>query len=149
MRPSSRPTQYDLKRDPTLGAAYSYWCAKRGARAMPRRRDIDPSEISPRLLPFLQITELLDGGSRIRYRLVGTAIVAAYGADLTGRHLDEVVSGERLRFVEDNYRRIYREKRPSWCAANISRRWKRISYAIASSCRCRTMVRLSTDASPP
>jgi hypothetical protein len=109
---SARPTQFDFKRDPTLGPAYAYWCAKRGERAMPRPRDIDPSEISPRLLPFLQITELLDGGSRIRYRLVGTAIVTAYGAELTGKHLDEVASGDRLRFVEDGYRRICREKRP-------------------------------------
>ena len=78
---------------------------------MPRRADIEPREIT-RLLPYLQITELVDGGARIRYRLVGTRIVAAYGAELTGKYFDEVFAGDRLRFVEDNYRVMCREKRP-------------------------------------
>ena len=78
---------------------------------MPRRADIDPSEIT-RLLPYLQITELVDGGARIRYRLVGTGIVTAYGAELTGKYFDEVFAGNRLRFVEDNYRVMCQEKRP-------------------------------------
>ncbi len=60
---------------------------------MPRRRDIDPTEI-PRLLPNLQITELIDGGARIRYRLTGTAIVNAYGADLTGKYFQEPGTAE-------------------------------------------------------
>ena len=78
---------------------------------MPRRADIDPSEIT-RLLPYLQITELVDGGARVRYRLVGTGIVTAYGAELTGKYFDEVFVGDRLRFVEDNYRMMCTEKRP-------------------------------------
>jgi hypothetical protein len=53
-----------------------------------------------------------EGLKRIRYRLVGTAIVAAYGAELTGKYFDEVFSGDRLRFIENNYRLMDREKRP-------------------------------------
>jgi hypothetical protein len=102
---------YDFRGDPILGPAFEYWEAKRGARAMPRRVDIDPSEIT-KLLPNVQITELVDGGARVRYRLVGTAIVTAYGAELTGKYFDEVFSGDRLRFVEDNYRVMCLEKRP-------------------------------------
>ena len=101
----------DFQSDPTLGAAYAYWRAKRGTRAMPRRRDIDPTEI-PKLLPNLQIVELVNGGERLRFRLVGTAIVRAYGAEPTGKYFDEMFSGERLRFIQSNYRRIHREKRP-------------------------------------
>lgn len=102
---------YDFRRDPILGRAFQYWEGKCGARPMPRRADIDPSEIT-RLLPYLQITELLEGTGRIRYRLIGTAIVAAYGAELTGKYFDEVFSGARLRFIEENYRLMDREKRP-------------------------------------
>ncbi len=76
---------------------------------MPRRRDIDPTEI-PRLLPNIQISEIFD--KRIRYRLVGTAIVEAYGEELTGKYFDEVFSGERLRFVKANYRMMFNAKRP-------------------------------------
>jgi hypothetical protein len=79
---------------------------------MPRRRDIDPVEIPRRLLPNLQITELVDGGKRIRYRLAGTAIVEAYGAELTGKYFDEVFSSKRLRYVKANYQIICHEKRP-------------------------------------
>src|SRR5579862_4529995 len=102
---------YDFRADTILGPAFAYWQAKCGARAMPRRADIDPSEMIP-LLPHLQITELVDGGARVRYRLVGTGIVAAYGAELTGKYFDEVFSGDRLHFVEDNYRLMCRERRP-------------------------------------
>lgn len=89
---------------------------------MPRRADIDPSELT-RLLPHLQITELLDDGARVRYRLVGTAIVTAYGEELTGKYFDEVFEGERLRFVESNYRMLCSEKRPIYVGSRyISRK---------------------------
>lgn len=103
--------QYDFRADDVLGPAYDYWRSKCGARALPRRRDIDPTEIR-RLLPNIQITEWVDGGKRIRYCLVGTAIVEAYGAELTGKYFDEVFSGERLRFIEANYRTMCNEKKP-------------------------------------
>jgi hypothetical protein len=102
---------YDIRNDSILGPAHEYWRGKCGARPMPRRRDIDPTEI-PRLLPNIQITELVDGGKRIRYRLAGTAIVEAYGAQLAGKYFDEVFSGERLHFIETNYRKMCGEKRP-------------------------------------
>jgi hypothetical protein len=113
---------YDFLSDPILGPAFDYWQAKCGARAMPRRRDIDPVDI-PRLLPNVQITELIDGGARIRYRLVGTAIVNAYGAELTGKHFDQVFSGSRLEHVQANYRTIRIEKRPLLvCSRYVSAR---------------------------
>lgn len=79
---------------------------------MPQRRDIDPVEIPPRLLPNLQITEVIDGGKRFRYRLVGTAIVNAYGADMTGKFYDELFSGERLRGIEASLRRVCEHRQP-------------------------------------
>lgn len=78
---------------------------------MPRRRDIEPSEIKG-LLPYLQITELIDNGARVRYRLVGTAIVRAFGSELTGKYFDEILSGERLQYAYDTYRTMCSEKRP-------------------------------------
>ncbi len=106
-----RHVPYDFRSDTILRSAFNYWQAKCGGRVMPRRRDIDPTEV-PRLLPNLQITELIDHGARIRYRLTGTAIVAAYGADLTGKHFDEVFAGRRLDYVTVNYHRVCTEKRP-------------------------------------
>jgi hypothetical protein len=102
---------YDFRSDAILDGAYRYWLAKRGARRMPCRQDIDPREVVP-LLPNLQITELVDGGGRIRYRLIGTAIVATYGTELTGKYLDEAFTGDRLHDHEENYRMLCREKCP-------------------------------------
>jgi hypothetical protein len=61
---------------------FAYWLSKRGSRAMPARRDINPADI-PRLLPFLVLVEKVDG--ELRYRLVGSAIARAVGYDPTGR----------------------------------------------------------------
>ena len=68
-----------------------------------------PDRDSP-LSPNIQISEIV--GTRIRYRLAGTAIVEAYGEELAGKYFDEVFSGDRLRFVETNYRMMCDEKRP-------------------------------------
>lgn len=95
--------------DPILGPTYRYWQAKCGARAMPRRRDLDPTEC-PRLLPYLQLTDLV--GGRICCRLVGTAIVDAYGSELRGKYFDEIYSGARLRLIETNYRMACERLRP-------------------------------------
>ncbi len=102
---------YDFLADPILAGAYRYWQTKRGTRPMPRRLDIDPSELVP-LLPHLQLTEIVDGGARVRYRLVGTAIVATFGIELTGKYFDEAFSGAQLRSHEENYHILCREKRP-------------------------------------
>jgi hypothetical protein len=102
----------DIGNDPVLGPALAYWERKRGARAVPWRRDIDATEILPSLLPFLQITERLKGSGRIRFRLIGTAIVDAYGADLTGKYMDDIHSGPRLRYIEANYDAVCESRRP-------------------------------------
>ncbi len=102
----------DVRDDPVLGPALDYWERKRGARLVPVRRDIDATEIPAPLLPFLQITERIEATGRIRFRLVGTGIVEAYGADLTGKYMDEIYSGNRLRYVEANYRAVCESRRP-------------------------------------
>ena len=80
---------------------------------MPQRRDIDPIELRP-VLSHLQITEVIGGGSRFRYRLVGTAIVEAFGAEFTGRYVDELISGERDSFVHACYRAVCASRRPAF-----------------------------------
>jgi hypothetical protein len=66
-----------------------YWDAKRGARAMPRRADIDPHELR-RHLPFLWLVDVLPGAQDFRFRLIGTGITEQLGRDSTGKTLREV-----------------------------------------------------------
>jgi hypothetical protein len=81
--------------DERLQLGFEYWQRKCGARAMPRRADIDPTEI-PRLLADLMLVEVLPDG-RYRYRLIGTANANAHGINATGRYLDEVLPGPDYR----------------------------------------------------
>src|SRR5690349_9111742 len=78
---------------PLIAALLDYWEVKRDGRPMPDRRDIDPAELPPKLLPHLLLGETLDGGTRWRYRLVGTEIVRRLGFDPTGKYIDDVLGG--------------------------------------------------------
>jgi hypothetical protein len=103
---------YDYRRDPTLGPVLAYWAVKRRGRAMPRKRDIDPTEIPSNLLPNIQLLDVIAGGGRFRYRLVGTASVEAYGKDYTGSYPDELFSDDRLNFVLGIYKAVCTSKAP-------------------------------------
>jgi hypothetical protein len=77
--------------DPRLRQTHDYWCRKAAGRTMPRRGDIDPTEI-PKLLPDVMLVDVLPQG-RYRYRLIGTENAQAHGMNATGRYLDEVLPG--------------------------------------------------------
>lgn len=70
-------------------ALYEYWLNKCGSRLMPRRSDIDPTEIPPQLLPGISIVDVVSDDRRYVYRLMGTAEVQARGFDPTGRSVLE------------------------------------------------------------
>ncbi len=97
--------------NPTLAALWTYWRERRGGRRMPRRRDIDPVHI-PKLLPYLQLVERIEPERRFRYRLTGSAIVEAYGRELTGKFIDEVIPPERRRVAEGHYSLVFDTCRP-------------------------------------
>jgi hypothetical protein len=101
----------DYSRDPVLAQALTYWRAIRRARAMPSRRDIDPTEIGL-LLPHLQLIDVIDGGARYRYRLAGTSLVTAFGREYTGKYLDELFAGERLAYAQRVFAMVYSRQRP-------------------------------------
>ena len=69
---------------------FDYWQSKCRDGAIPRRADIDPSEI-PKLMPNLLIVDIEHNPFRVRYRLVGTRIVQVTGFEFTGKYLDEMI----------------------------------------------------------
>ena len=101
-----------LSADPILGALYRYWNRRRGHRRMPDRRDIDPLELGPKLLPHVGLMDIVDGGARVRYRLLGTAIVERWGSDPTGKFMDEVMSGSYSDYIHGLYRELVRARAP-------------------------------------
>ena len=96
--------------DARLKEVYAYWQKKRGARAMPARRDIDPLDI-PTVLPHLMMIDV-EPGPRYRYRLFGTEVTEAFGMNPTGKCVDEVMVGDYKKFLLGLYDDLCREKKP-------------------------------------
>jgi hypothetical protein len=111
----------DCLDDPLHRQMYAYWEQKRGARRMPTRADIDPTEI-PRLLPNLLISEYIAEGDagRWRYRLAGTAVAAAFGRNPTGRYIDELTKGDYRAFIERIHGAVRDEQRALFCASEYT-----------------------------
>jgi hypothetical protein len=96
--------------DARLQSALTYWQRQSAGKAMPRRADIDPTDI-PKLLRHVMLVEVLACG-RYRYRLIGTENDEAHGVNATGRYLDEVLPGPEYRtHVLDLYDECVRTRR--------------------------------------
>jgi hypothetical protein len=77
---------------------FRYWLGKFDGDLPPGRRDIDPIEIGPAILPWIILYAVeWDGGRpRFRFRLVGTGIVQRYDRDSTGKYFEDVYEAETL-----------------------------------------------------
>lgn len=94
----------------------AYWNAKRGARLMPRRADIDPFELR-RHLPYLSLLEVVRPEAELdfRFRLLGTEITGHLGRDSTGKTVREVYTladPELLRWMLDSCTAVVEKKLP-------------------------------------
>jgi len=88
-----------LQGEPLLNAVWEFCAARRGTRALPARRDIDPVEMPRFVLPNLVLFDVFDQGARFRWRLAGTEVVNRFGRDATGRFGEEILTGDYLAFV--------------------------------------------------
>ena len=84
MSPQSSIISNELIRE-----GYAYWLRKRGARVMPSRADLDPSELK-KILSHVMLVDVL-GSHQYRYRLIGTDCVMAHGTNAVGKTLDEAL----------------------------------------------------------
>lgn len=96
---------------------HAHWQQVRGGRAMPARTDIDPAAIKP-LLPNLVIADVFHDPLRVRYRLVGTAVVQHSRFDFTGKWLHEIDFGEPRDWI-GLYEVLVQEKRPMFDRSEI------------------------------
>jgi hypothetical protein len=94
-----------------LAPVFRYWDKKRAGRRMPRRADIDPTELIA-FLPALMIIDVVPDDRRYVYRLVGTREVDARGRDPTGHPVGEAFIGSSRERVLENYDRVLLTGRP-------------------------------------
>jgi hypothetical protein len=107
-----------LDNDAVLTALHAYWNHQRRGRAVPDRRDIDPVDIGPGLLPNVGLVDVVEGGRRFRNRLVGTAIVERWGFETTGLFLDEIMpEGGYREFIHELYRDACRHRAPVYSSS--------------------------------
>jgi hypothetical protein len=95
----------------TVRKLYDYWSAKRGSRAMPRRADIDPTEVKS-YLPMMMLVDVTADERRFVYRLVGTAEVANRGSDPTGKSVQEAFFGGSVDETLSYYEHVVRCRAP-------------------------------------
>jgi hypothetical protein len=74
-----------------LSSVRDYWTKKCGARLMPGRDDVRPSEIK-KLLPHILLADAIDGGTDFRYRLVGTQIAPFFPANPSGQLMSDALA---------------------------------------------------------
>lgn len=74
-------------RNPELRCLAEYWCARRGAAAMPRRADIDPIQLKSHL-PRLVLADAWYAPLRFHFRVVGGELEERLGRRYTGTTID-------------------------------------------------------------
>ena len=98
---------------PDVRLLHDDWRSLRpGDGGLPARRDIDPAQIV-RLLPGIWMLDVHRAPFRLRYRLAGTAVVAAHQRELTGLWFDEAHEDLPGNFFE-RYRAVVETHEPSW-----------------------------------
>src|SRR5690349_12411326 len=103
-----------------ITALYQLWEQRRGDRDIPDRADFDPTSIAPALLPHFVLVDVMDGGARLRYRLLGTAIVNRLGFDPTGKYFDEKFSDKIALYMLSLAREAVAKRRPVFSKAAMT-----------------------------
>ena len=83
-----------------------WWHAPSPGRDMPDRAEFDPVQWKP-LLPNIMLAECSNPPFRIRFRVVGSAVVYVAGFDFTGSYLDEALSPDASEIWPDHYRHAH------------------------------------------
>jgi len=107
-----RQLQFPDTCHPHTIAIHEYWLRKCGARRMPARTDIDPTEMAPKWLPGICLVDVVPDERRYVYRLVGTGEVEVRGEDPTGKPVGENFFGFSAEDALSCYDRVVQRRAP-------------------------------------
>jgi len=94
---------------------------------MPERSEIDPLDLPPSIWPNLLLTEPAGPGVW-RYRLVGSAHVARYGIDFTGKTLHDIMQGSYREYMTHIYDAAFHDGVPVYSESVF--RWDAEGFAM-------------------
>ena len=102
--------------EPEFVELLDYWRRKSPPGRLPGRQDVDPMELSPRLLPHVLLidVERSKSGPRFKFRLVGTGFVQLVGREVTGQYYDEIMSPKRGKAVLEGLRNLVETGEPAY-----------------------------------
>jgi hypothetical protein len=89
---------------------FEWWQVRAGARAMPQRNELEPTELAWALGHFSLIEIGADG--QFTYRVDGTHIAALTGIDMTGKRADLYPRARSRQLILDSYRELAATGRP-------------------------------------
>lgn len=107
-------------KDPRFRDFFGYWQSKAPPGRLPGRVHIDPLQI-PRLLQHIALYDVVPVGDdfRFRFRLVGTGVVETFGADNTGKFIDECMPPDAYKALHAHYLALVRERKPQYWQRNL------------------------------
>lgn len=136
-RVSQRSLPIEALQDERLRAVQTYWQERRGVHEMPGRADIRPEDLS-RSLGWINLIDVRSQLPAFRFRLVGTAVVQAYGRDVTGRSVRDLSPPDYADLIHTAFAEAVRLRRPVLHELRFSDGWK--THAMQ-----RLTLPLSTD----
>ena len=107
--------------DPRLRRFFDYWRSQFRDGDLPLRKDFDPLDV-PELLGLINIMEVVRteaGGFRFRYRLWGSQVTHLFGADHTGKYIDEIVVPTRIEEVHAALASVVLERKPHFWQVRV------------------------------
>lgn len=115
-----------LAADSILVSALEHWLRRQTASGLPGADLVDPLQLPRGILPYILLVDFC--GDRIHYRLVGTVMCERWGSDITGKYLDEIMSGEYGDYVgglyyccRDSRLPVFSESRFRWDIGRVLR----------------------------
>jgi hypothetical protein len=113
-----------------LRQLFAYWDRLRAGRIGPSWSEINPAEIKA-LLPHFIVAEFLGDPFDVRFRLVGTMIVEAYGEDFMGKNFRSLEPMGGVDLWLELYARLARERVPIYGRYSLSSDYVQTQYVDA------------------
>ena len=125
----SAPVQALLARihEPILTGMLALWEEKRAGRDWPLRRDFDPFEFGF-ALGFVSLVEVHAPPRRFFFRLDGTKQAEMFGADCTGKYLDQAAARAAADLTEQDLCAVLVSGQPQYHERDLDGRGRRLRY---------------------
>jgi hypothetical protein len=103
---SGAATSQPWLQDRRVAHLLGFWRAARPAAGrLPARLAMDPVRLGADILPYLALVEVTHGGTRFRFRLVGSKLVEHAALDLSGSYIDDLnPNREYAEYINGLYR---------------------------------------------